>query len=105
MYGRWNLLVKLDKLGFQPCKQGRETGAFWTDTSVNEKWNLLLKEIIHWDSNAASRISNTWSDTTVYYACSWTFNTLILELNEVHYILALIIFYSIILFEQQQFFQ
>ena len=50
-------------------------------------------------------MSITCSDTTVYYACSWTFNTLILELNEVHYILALIIIYSIILFEQQQFFQ
>ena len=88
-----------------PTLQARETGAPWTDTSVDERWNLLLKEIIHWDSNAASKISNTWSDTTVYYACSWSFNTLILELNQVHYILALIIIYSIILFEQQQFFQ
>ena len=57
------------------------------------------------DSNPASTMSNTWSDTTVYYACSLTFNTLILEINEVHYILSFIIVYSIVLFEQQEFFQ
>ena len=66
-------------------QQARETGAPWSDTSVNLKLNLLLKESIYWDSNVASEISNTWSDSTVYYAFRLTFNTLIVELNEVHY--------------------
>ena len=26
-----------------PTQQPRETGAPWTDTSVNDRWNLLLK--------------------------------------------------------------
>ena len=26
-----------------PTQQARETGAPWTDTSVNDRWNLLLK--------------------------------------------------------------
>ena len=66
-------------------QQARETGAPWSDTSVNLRLNLLLKKSIYWDSNEASEISNTWSDSTVYYACSCSYNTLILELNEVHY--------------------
>ena len=40
----------------------RETGAPWSDTSVNLRLNLLLKKSIYWDSNAASEISNTRSD-------------------------------------------
>ena len=26
-----------------PTQQARQTGAPWTDTSVNDRWNLLLK--------------------------------------------------------------
>ena len=25
------------------AQEGRETGASWTDSSVNDRWNLLLK--------------------------------------------------------------
>ena len=39
---RWNLLLKLDKLGFKHSKQGREElpGLI---TSVSDRWKLLLK--------------------------------------------------------------
>ena len=45
--------IKTRLTGIQ-AQQARETRAPWTDTSVNERPNLLLKEIIYWDSNAAS---------------------------------------------------
>ena len=36
------ILKTLDNLAF-PTQQARQTGAPWTDTSVNDRWNLLLK--------------------------------------------------------------
>ena len=36
------LTIKTRETGI-PTQQARETGAPWTDTSVNDRWNLLLK--------------------------------------------------------------
>ena len=36
------LTIKTRSTGI-PTQQARETGAPWTDTSVNDRWNLLLK--------------------------------------------------------------
>ena len=36
------LTIKTRETGIQ-AQQARETRARWTDTSVNERWNLLLK--------------------------------------------------------------
>ena len=50
---RWNLLLKQDKLGFQPSKQGRqELPGLIFQSLVVKTYNL--SEII-WDSNPASK--------------------------------------------------
>ena len=36
------LTIKTRETGI-PTQQARETGAPWTDTSVSDRWNLLLK--------------------------------------------------------------
>ena len=36
------LTIKTRETGI-PTQQARETRAPWTDTSVNDRWNLLLK--------------------------------------------------------------
>ena len=36
------LTIKTRETGIQ-AQQARETRAPWTDTSVNDRWNLLLK--------------------------------------------------------------
>ena len=36
------LTIKTRETGI-PTQQARETGAPWTDTSVNDRWNFLLK--------------------------------------------------------------
>ena len=36
------LIIKTRETGIQ-AQQARETRAPWTDTSVNDRWNLLLK--------------------------------------------------------------
>ena len=36
------LTIKTRETGIQ-AQQARETGAPWTDTSANDRWNLLLK--------------------------------------------------------------
>ena len=55
--------IKTRLTGIQ-TQQARETRAPWTDTSVNDRWQLLLKlekldKVIctygNWDSNAASK--------------------------------------------------
>ena len=37
------LTIKTRQTGIQ-AQQARETRAPWTDTSVNDRWNLLLKQ-------------------------------------------------------------